>query len=288
METATDLAAIFEQVGARGYLHARDVDGSRETGLDADDDVVLASVFKIPIALTYAIEVASGRLDPRARTTVLARHRTGGVGTGGCADDVTLSGRDLALLMMTLSDNAATDALLELVSLEAVNATLRRVGAGTTSLIGNCRDLFDSIAAELGGEFPSALAAATPDQVRALSVVDPTRTTSGTAREITGLLSAIWRDAAGPASACASVRSAMEQQIWPHRLASGFPDDVIVAGKTGTMPFVRNEAGVITYPDGHQYAVAVFTVADQLAERQPTIDRAIGTAARAAVESLRA
>lgn len=47
---------------------------------------------------------------------------------------------------------------------------------------------------------------------------------------------------------------------------------------------MRNEAGVVQYADGRRYAVAVFTRAHDLAERAP----AIGTAAFAAVEHLRA
>jgi beta-lactamase class A len=76
--------------------------------------------------------------------------------------------------------------------------------------------------------------------------------------------------------------------VWPHRLRSGFGDEVTVAAKTGTLPGIRNEAGVVTYPDDGRYAVAVFTRARTYAWQQPNIDAAIGTAARLAVEHLRA
>ena len=101
-------------------------------------------------------------------------------------------------------------------------------------------------------------------------------------------LTALWTDAAAPAEACATARAIMAQQIWPHRLTSGFPGDVAIAAKTGTLPSWRNEAGVVTYPDGRRYAVAVFTRAHSLAERQPRVDASIGRAAHAAVEHLRA
>ncbi|MFP3813852.1 serine hydrolase, partial [Bacillus sp. SIMBA_005] len=68
---------------------------------------------------------------------------------------------------------------------------------------------------------------------------------------------------------------------------SGFPSEVKIAAKTGTVPAWRNEAGVVTYPDGRQYAVAVFTRADSLAERLPAVDASIGRAACAAVEHIR-
>ncbi len=60
-----------------------------------------------------------------------------------------------------------------------------------------------------------------------------------------------------------------------------------IAGKTGTDFAVRNEAGVVQYPDGRRYAVAVFLRTMSPADRQPLADRAIGRAARAALDHLR-
>lgn len=58
--------------------------------------------------------------------------------------------------------------------------------------------------------------------------------------------------------------------------------------KSGSlMGQVRNEIGVVTYPDGRRYAVAVFTRAHTRAARQPAIDRAIGDVAALAVEHIR-
>lgn len=79
----------------------------------------------------------------------------------------------------------------------------------------------------------------------------------------------------------------MARQIWPHRLSSGFASGVTVAAKTGTLPAVRNEAGVVTCPDGRRFAVAVFTRAATLDERLPAVDASIGRAARLAVDHLR-
>lgn len=59
-------------------------------------------------------------------------------------------------------------------------------------------------------------------------------------------LGGVWHDeVAGPDSG-AAIRRILELQVWPHRLASGFPyDDVQVAGKTGTLPTIRNVVGVV-------------------------------------------
>lgn len=282
---------VFAEAGARGFLHARELGGGAEVAVGADDPVVLASVFKIPVAVAYAREVAAGRLDETARTRVGSRYRIGGIGTAGCADDVEMSWRDLALFMLTMSDNAATDVVYHRIGAAAVDRVLADLGLHRTRLIGCCEDLFASVLADLGAsadaDIDAVFAGATPERTWKLAVLDPERTTSSTPREITGLLDAVWSDRAGEPAACERVRSMLARQIWPHRLSSGFGSDVTVAAKTGTLPAVRNEAGVVSYPDGRRFAVAVFTRANSLAERQPAIDAAIGKAGRLAVDHLR-
>ena len=116
-ETATyvesaqqEIAAVLAEAKTDAYVHARDIDSGEEFGYGADEGVILASVFKIPVVLQYAREVAAGTLDPTEHATVTSEFRSGGIGIGGCADDVTASWRDLALLMMSFSDNAAGSA----------------------------------------------------------------------------------------------------------------------------------------------------------------------------------
>jgi beta-lactamase class A len=287
----TKIADVFAAAGARGFVHAREIGGGPEVAVGADDPVVLASVFKIPVAVAYAREVVAGRLDETERTRVGKRYRIGGIGTAGCADDVEVSWRDLALFMLTMSDNAATDVVFHRVGQDAVDRVLADLDLRGTRLIGCCEDLFASVLADLGAEedadLDAVFAGATPEQIRKLAALDPERTSASTPHEITTLLDAIWTDRAADPAACERVRSMMARQIWPHRISAGFPSDVAVAAKTGTLPAVRNEAGVVSYPDGRRFAVAVFTRADSLAERQPAVDAAIGEAARLAVHHLR-
>jgi D-alanyl-D-alanine carboxypeptidase len=84
-------------------------------------------------------------------------------------------------------------------------------------------------------------------------------------------------------------RRRYRHEIWTRAsyLVITHPKAVTIAAKTGTLPAVRNECGVVTCPDGRQYAVAVFTRARAVTERQPKVDASIGTAARLAVDHLR-
>ncbi|MFI6823301.1 serine hydrolase [Micromonospora sp. NPDC050187] len=283
---------VFARVGVDARLHAVDIDTGHEVGVDADEQVVIASVFKILLVLEFARQAANGQLDPTERVLVRAEDRLGGWGTAGCADDVELSLRDLAYFTMSVSDNTAADLLMRRVGPDLLPLLAAELGLTRTRVIGGPRQLLETMFADVGArdaaEFARTFATLPEQRIRALRVFDPDRTTSSTAREITRLLTLIWRDEAGPPAACAMVRDLMSRQMFWTRLPSGFPPDVAVAAKTGTLPGLHIEAGVAQYPDGGRYAIAVFARTQRLATRRIDVDLAMGEAARAAVETLRA
>lgn len=294
MEIAAAIEQRFAAVEARGWMHAREVGAvhGTEVRVGADTPVVTASVIKIVICAAFARAVASGALDPREPIEVPANLRVGGSGTTACLDPVRMSLRDLARSMMTVSDNAATDLVLERTGGAEIAALLDALGLTATHVRGGMHWGHMRVVEALGFESPhdldGQLKRADPDAVRALGWLDPEHANSSTPREITTLLDALWSDRAGPPQACAFVRELMGEALTTHGLAAAFPDDGYrVAAKTGTLPTIRNEAGVITHPDGRRYAVAVFTRTASLSSARPDVDAAIGEAARLAVASLR-
>jgi beta-lactamase class A len=283
--------AVFEAAGVRCWMHARCLHCDREHGAGADEPVVLASVVKVVLVLEFARQVAAGQLDPTDRMRVRGVDRLGGTGTAGCADDVELSLRDAALFALSISDNSAADLLFDRVGLDNVRSLLRELNLPHTTVFGPPRDVLRTLAEDVGAgdqaEFARRFPTLTAQQVLATRALDPAATTASTPREMTRLLAMVWQDRAGPPTACGQVRELLAQQVNTSRLRSGFPPHVRVAGKTGSLPCVRNEIGVAEYPDGHRYAVAVFTRGGSLEIHQPDLDRAIGDAARRAVDAIR-
>ncbi|MFF5209385.1 serine hydrolase [Streptosporangium sp. NPDC000396] len=282
----TDLGGLFRAAGVIGFLHAVDIDTGAEVVHGADEPVVTASVFKVALLVELFRQADEGRLDLAERVTVMAdRHTPGPTGVSAMTDDVTISLRDLAYLMMAVSDNTAADTLIGRVGLSAINTMLVSFGLNGTWVEHDCRDLYLSIVEDTEQkDLPTE-----PAMIDRLRAFDPARTNRSTPRDMTRLLSGIWRDEAASAESCAVMRRLLGLQVWPHRLSSGFPyDDIAVSGKTGTLPpTVRNEVGVVEYPDGGRYAVAVFTRSYGTAQNQPRADAVIGTSARAAIEQLR-
>jgi len=293
----------FAEAGVRGWLHARRVDSSFDENsavVDSNDSTVdvdsrrpvaMSSVYKLPLLVSLCRMVDDGGLDPGELVTVRPEDRTPGpTGISLMLDPVTMSWRDLTILMMTVSDNAAADTILRRVGVDRVASTLRRFGLTDTRITGGTADAYrilhqDTATTSLAEALAVLADTDHPAQPRAY---DPVRSSSASAKDMTTLLSAIWRNTAASPAQCAFIRAVMSRQVNAARLRSGFAfDGVQVSGKTGTLGALRHEVGVVQYDDEPPYAVAVFTHAARGNLQQPRVDHAIGTTARTAVEHLR-
>lgn len=279
----TRITAAFADAGVTGQLHALDIDSGAAVSVAATQPGPTASLHKVCLLATLYREAASGRLDRTRRIEIPASARTPGLsGIAVMRDTVSLSLRDLATLVVAVSDNAAADVLWQEVGMETVNRTMAALGLAGTVAVHTMADIRDLLADERAARTEPAV-------LSDISVLDPARTNRSTPHELTALFAAIWRDEVCTGELAAELRSLLGVQAWTHRLASGFPfDDVRVSGKTATLPTLRHEAGVVEYPDGGRYAVAVFTRAASTAAVLPAADAVIGTAARIAVDALRA
>ncbi|MCX5123733.1 serine hydrolase [Streptomyces sp. NBC_00347] len=287
INTLTRIREAFDAAGVTGWLHAVDIDSGAEVNAGSDHPVVTASVHKLCLLVALHELAVEGRFDLTEQAECLPTDRSSGpIGIAAMLDPVRMSLRDAAYLMMAVSDNAAAGLLLDRIGLDAVNATTSRLGLHHTHATHTFRQLLATIREDAGPGGAQALA--DPYVIARLRSLDPTRTNRSTPRDMTRLLSAVWRDEACTPEHCAAIRRLLGLQVWPHRMASGFPfDDIHVSGKTGSLPTVRNEVGVIEYPDGGRYAVAVFTRAANTAATLPLADAVIGTTARIAVDALR-
>jgi beta-lactamase class A len=298
----TAIKELFARAGCTGQLCVQALDGGREIAVEAGRPAVAASVFKVLVALEAETQFADGRLDRQERVTLPSAGRTPGpTGFSLFRDDVQVSLQDLAVAMLTISDNVATDALLHRVGVDAVNATSARLRLSGTFIPGDLYTMINSIGRDAGFTDWAGLTAwgaqpHAPDEadqvarrVRDADALTAGRTTRTTARDMVRLLRLIWSDQAGPPTACQRVRQIMSQQLTRHRLAAAFPSPARVSAKSGGLVgVIRNEVGVIEYPDGRGYAAAVFTQARQRHPDDAAINAVIGQAAAAAVASLAA
>jgi beta-lactamase class A len=290
---AGQLTEVFADAGCAGWVHARTIGRAvaREFCWNADDPVVMASVYKLPLFLALCKLAETGEIDLTDTVVVdPAKWAVGPTGIATLHDPVTLSWRDLAVQMMVISDNAAADVILDRVGLPRVRSMLDALGLADTRVVGGMAELQQQLLGETGTNTVAEAFSVLADADRAMTVTayDPALASATTAREATRLLQLIWTDQVLSAAMCDFVRSTMRKQAWQQRISSGFPLGVAtIAGKTGTLGAIRNEIAVVEYPDEHPVAVAVFTLAARAELSLPTVEAAIGRAARIAVSAVR-
>ncbi|MFD4367501.1 serine hydrolase [Rhodococcus sp. NPDC058521] len=292
-DTEKRIRDVFADAGCVGHLHARRVGGRDdvEVSVGADDLVVLASVYKFPLMLALCEAFDAGETDPRDTVRIEPAYCTPGpTGVSLFRDAVTLSWRDLATSMMTVSDNAAADLVLGLVGVDRVESLLAGLGLTKTRVVGGTADVHRRLVIDAKAHTTAeAFAAlANNDEAWTVSAYDPSYVSATTPREMTTLLDAVWTDRILSPERAAFVREVMAAQVWSHRIRSGFPyTDVVVAGKTGTIGAIRNEVAVVSFPGEIPVVVSVFTRAARADPMLPVVDDAIGRAARIAVTELR-
>ena len=139
-----------------------------------------------------------------------------------------LTNRDLAALAVSLSDNSATNVLIDRVGMDNVNAWLGRFGLKETRLR---RHMMDMSAARNG------------------------RDNTATPRELVMLLSALYdgRVSGKATTADFFTMLSMTKKSYIPRL---LPAELTIANKPGDLDGVRNDAGIVFVP-GRPFALAV-------------------------------
>jgi len=264
-------------------VYIRAVTTGEEIALNADRPFQMASVFKIPI-LAELLSQAHARqrsLDDRIILTNEMKVPGSGV-LKELSAGTPLTVRDLATLMIIVSDNTATDILLGLVTKEAVNGRLRACGLERTTVAMSCRELLNDLVG-LGG------APDTPEN-RQVAVerlkrreLDPNSrayrdecANTTTPREMATLLGHVLRptldggSAPGPLppDVCRQMLDIMRRQQVRDRLPLLLAPAVDLAHKTGSVSRISNDAGILYAPKS-PCIVSVFSrdLADDLKGR---------------------
>jgi beta-lactamase class A len=115
-------------------LFAKNLDTGESVGIRQAEPVRTASTIKLPILLAVFDQVAAGKAKWTEPLTIAARDKVSGSGIIGTelSDGVQLPLQDVVHLMIVLSDNSATNMILERFTADAVNAYLDKIGLKTT------------------------------------------------------------------------------------------------------------------------------------------------------------
>ena len=268
----SEIANISKAIDGVVGVAAWRLDGRGEKVLaNADQQYPMASTFKVPIAGTVLSQVDSGRLklDQLVPVDPNMMVESEGLAETFRHPGVSVSVENLLELMLTVSDNTATDTLEKLVGGPAVvtqwvrsqGITGLRVDRDTAGMI---RDFYGL---PNGPSFPASLEAglkANPsledkgDKPDSVFDNDPRDTSSPIA--MGELLERIYTGKALSPSSTNLLREIQERNTTGKaRIRARLPKGTIVAEKTGTIGGTVNNVGVMTLPNGAgKIIIAVF------------------------------
>ena len=214
-----------------------------ETGegvsIRGDERFPSASVIKVPVLYEAMLRVEEGRLALDDPLVMLDDDRAAGAGVlQHLTAPYEVNVRDAAFLMTALSDNAATNLLIEKLGARRVTDRMAELGLPETRLFrqsfGEPADSFDPEGSERWG----------------FGVTTP--------MEQAKLLAWIHRGEAVSPEATDEMLRMLEEQLYQYGLPRHLPPDVEVAHKTGSIAEARHDCGIV-FAEAREYVLCVMT-----------------------------
>lgn len=212
-------------------VYVRDLATGATAEVRPDEVFPTASSIKLAVLYELYSQVDEGRIDLGEATRPPVPRVGGGGVLQELGDRVSLTWRDLAVLMMGWSDNEATNVLVRRLGKDAVNRRLDAVGLPRTRLR---RQMMDLEAARRGDENVS-----TPREMARLA-------------EVVAKGEGLAPDRASDLLAVATVPDEGS------RFRRGLPQGVRAVSKPGALEGVRCEAAWVDVP-GRPYSAAIMT-----------------------------
>jgi len=250
---------------------AREVGGGEVIAIKAQEIFPMASTYKVAIAMALLRKVDRGELQLEQLVEVKQDMMVAGdnvIQQNFVRPGIQLSVANLIDVMITNSDNTATDILLEVIggpgevtqAVRDIDISGQRVDRNTAEILRDFYQLPGPALADAVAGYAKAdpgLMARLPDPSPTFEQ-DPRDQSSPSA--MLELLLAIDNGSALSANSRDFLLAAMTRtRSSKNRLRGLLPKGTPVAHKTGTIGGVANDVGFVTLPDGRRFAAVIFT-----------------------------
>ena len=249
---ALDGRVRAEAVKLKGKVssYAKNLETGDAYSLNADDRVRTASTIKLPIMVAVFALVADGKAAWTDELTLTASNKVQGSGIlleFGDGHKLTL--RDAVNLMIVVSDNSATNMVLDAITADEVNARMDALGLKQTRSL-----------RKIGGGGSSKAGDDPANKGFGIGVSTP--------REMVTLLEKLDRGEVVSAAASKEMIDLLKRQQYRDGIGRNMLGTVI-AGKPGALDRLRSEAGIIFSPRGR---IAMAITIDDMPDIQWTVD----------------
>lgn len=294
MSLQAELENIIAESGAHMGVAVHHIETGEWVTIAADEPFPLCSVLKIPVLVEAFRQMEQGAftLDDRWELTTAEKNMPSGT-LVHFEDGLLPTVRDLLTLMIIISDNTATDMLMHRLGTERINQTMHEFGLTDTHITMTIREIFEDLFASADptqDQYEFARKRNRPGGLkRGLALSNQPENDVGSPRDMTRLLTMIYQGEIIGRDACDGMLKILLKQQLNDRLARFLPPGTPVAHKTGTLPGIRNDAGIIYVADNAHVAVTVFSRWDDQAadtaqlsrQRMYEIDTTFGLIGRA-------
>jgi beta-lactamase class A len=262
------LTRASNQIDGTLGVYIKHLETGEEAEINGDRVFPSASLRKIPIALEFYKQVDEGLMDPEEKVVVEEKDKVPGTGIiKELRPGLELSLRDLVRLMLILSDNTATSIIVDRIGRDNVNSTTQDLGLENTKLMVGAREIiFNLIGLD---HIPMEEKTINTFRERVLETKDGGTWSLGTEKNNTTtpkdmfrLLELIARKKAASIESCNEILMIMGRcQTGANRIPKYLPQrEVEVAHKTGSLPGIRNDVGLVTFRgNGESYIIACLT-----------------------------
>jgi beta-lactamase class A len=245
--------------------------------VNGDGAFPMASTFKLPVLVELHAMGKAGDLKWDEMVEISSTHQHLGSGDLTPIYDppgVALSVRNLANLMMMISDNSAADICLAKAGAAKVTARMRSLGIDGIRVDRSCQELI----LDYGGRDTAKLKDLARDDLREALRRDPSPQTpearfaaddrvaadprdTATPNAMVMLLEKVWRGQVVDRKASDAMLDLLKRcRTGENRLRGLLPPSVEVAHKTGSLGGVVNDVGIIALPgDAGHVAIAVMS-----------------------------
>ena len=170
------ILALVKEVPGNMGVYIRHIERGDEISIEADKVFPLGTVFQIAVMVEVFRQSEKGSLSLDDKIELADNHKAVGPGIlQYMSPGLDLSVKDLLVLMMTISDNTATDLLWKKIGVQSVNMMLRDFGFTRTNIYITNRE-YQLMSLLLGKEFEDLTMSELVQSWKNRSQIDKTRT----------------------------------------------------------------------------------------------------------------
>ncbi len=243
---ADKIAALTKDFKGTVVLYAKNLTTGRDFGVGAETRVKTASTIKLPILCTLESLVAQGKVRWDERIVLKPEDKVTGSGVlGSLADGTDLTVRNLAILMIIVSDNTATNLIIDRISADAVNDYLDSIGIHQTRSNRKVRGDGSKLKEPTGWSKAGMIE---ENKKYGLGVSTP--------KDMVTILEMLQQGKIVSPAASKDILDIMKMQQVRDGIARHAPEDLEIASKSGSLDALRSDVGIV-YEKGGPIAIAI-------------------------------